>query len=130
MLIRTEHLKNGLTIEFHDHSNRYFGDYHRLHLEVRCRLPLAPALFAAAAEPQAKFEEARRLLGPEVVNLRTLERMGVAGGDVEATRRALIDDFLRATLPYLENPLYPSRVLVSELTKRRHARWPTAVRRD
>jgi hypothetical protein len=130
MLIHAEHLQNGLTVEFHDRSNRYFGDYHRLHLEVLCRLPLTPTLFAHEADPRGACEEARRLLGPEAVHRRTLERMGVAGGELEATRRALIDDFLRSTLPYLENPLYPSRMLASELTRRRHGGRTTALRHD
>jgi hypothetical protein len=36
---RTEHLANGITLTFFDCSNRYFGDYHRVYIEIHLSVP-------------------------------------------------------------------------------------------
>ena len=93
---RTEFLPNGLKVEFIDLSNRYFGDYHRVCLEVRIiALPVDGNADSAATGPQ---------------QIRRLERMGVAGVEVDTVRRQLADDFQRHAGPYLAHPDYPARL--------------------
>lgn len=122
--LRTEQLANGLTVEFHDHSNRYYGDYHRVRIEVRCRCPLAAGLFAGAADPEAELQSARSALGEEVVFTRVLEQMGVAGSDVEKTRQHLIDSFVQGTFPYMESPAFPARLVAREMEQKKKGRRP------
>lgn len=125
--IRTERLNNGLSVDFFDRSNRYFGDYHRLCIEVCCRVPLNLETFAGSADPAAELQKARALLGGEVVMVRRLEKMGVAGEAVARTREALIEGFIRSSLPYLETPVFPQRFIASELGRRRQGGrfpWP------
>lgn len=123
-MLRSVQLENGLIVEFHDRSNRYFGDYHRVCVEVRSRVPLTPALFVAAADPHGECERARAVLGAEAVYVRTLERMGVTGAEVEAARQGLIDHFIRSAVPYLEHPAYPARLVAAELERRCKGRRP------
>jgi len=53
-IIRADELANGVRVEFVDGSNRYFGDYHRLRIEVHCRVALTEQLFADATDPAAR----------------------------------------------------------------------------
>lgn len=123
-ILRSVRLENGLTIEFSDRSNRYFGDYHRVCVEVRCRVALGPEAFAGSADPAAEQQAARAVLGSEVAFSRTLEKMGVAGEAVEQTREALIDSFIRSALSYLSAPAFPGRFIAGELERRRQGRRP------
>jgi len=86
---RTEHLANGVVLEFVDLSNRYFGDYHRVCVEVRIRVPLPVNCFHS---------------------IKHLERMGVAGADVATVRDRLIDVYWRHAGPYLARPDFPARL--------------------
>jgi hypothetical protein len=123
-ILRSVRLENGLTIEFFDRSNRYFGDYHRLCVEARCRVPLRLEAFAEAADPAAELQAARAVLGSEVVFSRTLEKMGVAGEAVARSREALIESFLRGSLPYLDTPAFAKKFIAGELVRRRQGRRP------
>lgn len=127
-IIRTESLSNGVRVAFHDRSNRYFGDYHRVCVEVRCCLPLTPPLFAGAADPPAECRQARAVLGEEACHVRILERMGVAGDEVERVRQEIIDGFIRSTLPYLQSPNFPARLIAVELARHRQGRRPHLLR--
>ncbi len=111
-----------MTVEFFDRSNRYFGDYHRICIDVIVRLPLCPEYFAAFADPDSEWQRARVVLGDEAVFKRTLERMGVSGADVETTRQALMDEFSRTTFSYLQSPDFPARFVASELAKTKKVR--------
>ena len=110
---RTERLANGLDVAFVDFSNRYYGDYHRVCVEVR--------IAAQGADGSANAD----VTVPQQV--RHLERMGVAGADVEAVRRQLVDDFWRHAGPYLGHPDFPAR-LAAKVAKAGAAqpgrRWP------
>jgi hypothetical protein len=121
-LIRIEHLANGLTVEFHDRSNRYYGDYYRVCVEVRCRIPLSAAAFSEAADPVAEMQHARTVLGEEMLFAHTLEQMGVSGDDVEKNRQALIDSFVKSTFPYMQSPSFPARMMARELAQRKKRR--------
>lgn len=123
--IRKEHLSNGLTVEFFDGTNRYFGDYHRVFIEARYRIPLTADAFADSVDPAAALQGARAVLGEEVVFTRTLEKMGVSGDEVERTRHSLIDNFLRSALLYLQNPSFSRRFIAAELERRLKGRRPS-----
>lgn len=86
---RTEHLANGITLTFFDRSNRYFGDYHRVYIEIRLSVPLPTGPLATVSHR---------------------ERMAVPGAEVAAVRDQLADDFLRHTGRYLAQADYPARL--------------------
>lgn len=106
---RTIPLKNGLCLHIDDQTNRYFGDYHRVRLVVRCVVSVA----TVASRPDCELEAAQlqRLLGEEICYEKVLERMGVAGAAVEQTSEELLKQFLVASGDYLERDDFPLRLL-------------------
>ncbi|KIH76803.1 hypothetical protein SAMN05660860_00792 [Geoalkalibacter ferrihydriticus] len=112
-------LANRLIIEVRDLSRRYFGDYHKVVLEVSCRLPLEAALFAGEVDPTQALAAAQAVFGEEARSIVRLERMGVAGDTLEAVRGALWDSFTTTTLAYMQRPDYPVRML-RRLQAQRH----------
>lgn len=109
-------LANGLRLEFYDFSNRYFGDYHRVCIEVRTSFPLdAPVL--SAFDP-ALLNKARALFGATLTVTRTVERMGVAGALVDAVKAEVIAGLLYEAQNYLSRPDYPGRLLTAELGRK------------
>lgn len=116
-IIRTDELANGVRVEFVDQSNRYFGDYHRLRIEVRCRVAITESLFAEAADPHAEAGRVREMLGAEVLWVRHLERMGVAGSDLDAVRGDLIATFAASNFPYLQSREFPARLVERKLAE-------------
>jgi hypothetical protein len=127
--LRCKHLENGLVLEFHDQSNRYYGDFHKVRVEIRTRLLLQIELFSAEADPLAALQRARKLFGAELVESRFLERMGVAGAEVEEVREAMIDSFLQSGLGYLQRPDYPRLLLHKRLAGHRQGPFPRLVPR-
>lgn len=117
-------LENGLEVRFLDCSNRYYGDYWRVKVEVRCSLELHPGLFAGEADPQGACEAARRLLSERVEFSRSLEKMGVEGAALAAARSALVEGFIQSAFPYLRAASFPPRLVARELAQRRKKRSP------
>lgn len=115
-------LENGLVVEVRDLSLRYFGDYHRVVLEVRTRLPLKEELLGAAHDAANLLTAARTAWGDEACSHTRLERMGVAGGDVASVREELWGSFLANSLGYLRHPEYPARLLRRLLAQRKTTR--------
>lgn len=121
-ILHNEQFDNGLRLEFVEDSNRYFGDYYRLRIEVRCRIAIDAALFPEAADPAGEACRVRGLLGEELTWTRRLERMGVATAKLPVVRAELMDAFATSTYPYLCNPQFPARLLAGELEKRKQVR--------
>lgn len=107
---RTDHLDNGIAVAFFDLSNRYFGDYHRVRIEVRLHVPRP-----GREEP--------------LIKVHSLERMGVAGAEVGATRDSLAEDYLRNTGRYLGHSDYPARLIAATTAPRRRT-FPAGCRSD
>ena len=123
-IIQTENLPNGMKIEFIDCSNRYYGDYHRVRIEVRFIFPLTPAVFEQLADSEAERVNIRKVLGGKYVYTRVLEKMGVPGDALEETRRSLIDSFIGSTFSYMAQPSFPLRLIVRELARRSKVHHP------
>ncbi|MEA3466300.1 MAG: hypothetical protein U9R29_09915 [Thermodesulfobacteriota bacterium] len=99
----SEHLANGVQIDFVDKTNRYYGDYHRVCIDVELRFAVDNHAVAH------KFQ--------------TLERMGVSGDDVTVVQTKLIDSFRCGTMPYMERPVFPDKFMQS-LVKRKSILLP------
>jgi len=121
-LLRSLRLDNGLIIEFYDHSNRYFGDYHRVCVEACCRVPVTPEWFATSVDSDVEFRTAQAVLGHEAVFIKRLERMGVAGAAMAEAREDIIESFIRSSVAYLSSGAFPSRFIAAELRRRREGR--------
>jgi hypothetical protein len=114
-LVKQISLENGLSVCFYDHTQRYFGDYYRVKLEIVCEVPLLPNYFT---DRQA-HTEAIALLGLAATYRRRAERMGVFGKDLEGSLTGLVDGFAANALPYLASPDFPRQLVAGEIAKTR-----------
>ena len=124
-IIQTKNLSNGLKIEFFDRSNRYYGDYHRVCIEVRCVFSLTTAVLEQLSDLEVERVNIRKLLGEKYVYTRVLEKMGVPGDAVEDTRRSLIDSFAGSAFSYMAQPSFPLRLIARQLERRSKVHRPS-----
>lgn len=122
MKIRAQEFSNGLCLEFYDRTNRYFGDYNRVVIEVQIRCPVARSF----NPDDPVFKKAIDLLGETAVVTKTIERMGVATADVALVRDQMIDGFILHASAYLGRSDYPASLIRAELDKSRsvHRLYP------
>jgi hypothetical protein len=97
-LPESQHLPNGLKVNFTDATKRYYGDYYRVCIEVRCALP---------HEEHASWHLFKKL-----------ERMGVASADLDTVKQDLLDGFERLILPYIQRTDFPARFTEAKKKKR------------
>ena len=116
--IREERLANGLQVLFVDESNRYFGDYHRVCIQITLVYAL-DELPVANGDDEAFRDNAIASLGHELKVVKRLERMGVSGAAVEKARQSMVEAFMENASPYLNRPEYPRSLVDAELKKRR-----------
>jgi len=103
-------LGNGLSVRFYDFSNRYYGDFHRVCIEVKIDIPVQlDRLPAGLADGGAKLSSPQRFE-------RRLERMGVSGGELQAVKIKLVEDFLSASSVYLNRPDFGLQFIKRKLT--------------
>ncbi|MBW2187464.1 MAG: hypothetical protein JRG71_14035 [Deltaproteobacteria bacterium] len=94
----SEQLTNGVRIDFTDVTNRYYGDYHRVCIEVELR-------FASEEFAQGhKFQ--------------TLERMGVSSADVESVQEQVLNSFRQGTMRYMVSENFENKFLKSCKTRK------------
>ena len=108
---KTVRLENDLTVEFFDCSNRYFGDFHRVCIEVKVAIPLHSMRLS-----QDQARAAANLKSPLCFK-RRLERMGVAGAEVPAVTDLLVNSFLATCDSYLNTPDFAQRFLAKKLSE-------------
>ena len=111
--VRTLSLANGLTLQFHEAGNRYFGDFHRVVIVVEGIVDVESADLSA---------EQKHLIGtlPDPVLLyRELERMGVTTEKLDDTAHELIDSFIDSARSYLERQDIPGRLLEKRLSEKK-----------
>lgn len=111
-LLKTVKLSNGVTLVFRDRSNRYFGDFHRVYIEVKGEIPLDQSPPSEDLMPSVE-----KLSGPLCYE-KTLERMGVPTVELSRVKTALIADFLTSSRSYLEKPTFPCRFLQKKLAEK------------
>jgi len=89
-------LKNGIMIDFFDHSNRYYGDFHRVNIEAIASFPVD------AAQLPNDLQDIALECGNSTTYTASLEKMGVKTADVERVSGELIDNFVCTVGRYLE----------------------------
>lgn len=117
-VLSAERLENGVELSIADESNRYFGDFYRVHLVATIRVLLADALLERAFVEPAQRLKMRQVYGEFVEQRRVLSRMGVAGPDVAAVKQELIGDFLAATRRYMSGADFPVSFLRRKAAER------------
>jgi hypothetical protein len=112
-LIRELPLPNGLTVSFFDHTSRYFGDFHRVKMEIICNVPV----FAEYFEDRSAFDDAKALLSDEVVYKHCVEQMGVPSTEIERVLQRIMTNFIEHSLPYFESAQFPRKMVLAALNK-------------
>lgn len=106
-------LLNGLTVAFFNHTRQYFGDFHLVKMEIKCKIPVLSRYF----EDQEAWAEARSLLGEEIVYRRMEEQMGVPSIEIRAVLDRLMANFLENSLPYFSSAPFPEKMVLAEINK-------------
>ena len=97
-LPESQTLPNGLKLDFSDATKRYYGDYYRVCIEVKCALP---------HEEHAHWHLFKKL-----------ERMGVPSAEIDTAKQDLLHGFNRLILPYLQHADFPARFTEAKKKKR------------
>lgn len=106
-------LPNGLTVSFFDLTRRYFGDFYLVKMEIQCKVPVLPGYFVDRSD----FDEAKMLLGDQVVYERTEKQMGVPSTEIERVLQRLITNFMEHSLSYFAAARFPEKLVLAELHK-------------
>lgn len=114
-----EQLANGVELSITDETNRYFGDFYRVHLVAICRVVLSDDLLLRAFDDSADRQRLRQVYGEAVELRRILSRMGVAGPEVDSVRQALVEDFLVTARIYMADADFPLSLLRRKLNERK-----------
>jgi hypothetical protein len=87
-----------MKLDFSDTSACYYGDYHRVCIEVKCALP---------HEDYARWHLFKKL-----------ERMGVDSASLDSAKQELLDAFTGQIMPYLQREDFPQRFAEARKKKR------------
>jgi len=112
-IIRTCTLGGGVRAVISDHTRHYFGGYYHVRILVSADVPVSAGAFARESEHQ----DALRRLGIFVSFSRTLERMAVPEGEIDAVRQHLLASFDTNELPYLVRAGFAGSFIQSEYRK-------------
>ena len=92
--IKRVDLGNDLVLEFSDCSNRYFGDYHRILIEIDA------VVETAGGRVRLRYQ-------------RPLRKMGVCSAETVRETEVLIEQFLSITGPYMTQAGFTQKLLAS-----------------
>jgi hypothetical protein len=104
-------LANGLILEVHDESARYYADFWNLKVVIRGRVKVQAEYLNAIRPANPLEQEAKETLGAEVTYRRELTRIGVREVEKGKTIQKLLGSFEENTLPYLNHPSFPEKLV-------------------
>ena len=104
-------LANGLMLEVHDKSTQYYADFWNLNVVIRGTVEIKPQHLRAIRPANASEQEAKEALGREAVYCRELTRIGVREAEKGETIQRLLASFEENTLPYLNHPAFPEKLV-------------------
>jgi hypothetical protein len=110
-------LDNGLVLTVTDESSNYYADFWNLKIVIRAMVRVDPAYLRAINPSQPSELAAKEAIGEEVPYYRELTRIGVREREKEATLRQLLASFEENSLPYLNHPSFPERMVRSHWKK-------------
>jgi hypothetical protein len=118
-------MSNGLVLEVHDESTHYYADFWNLKMVIRGRVTVQSEYLKTISPANPLEQEAKEALGCEVAYHRELTRIGVREVEKGETIQKLLGSFEENTLPYLNHPSFPEKLVrhqwqkkVEELTEK------------
>ncbi len=109
-LANSVQLENGAVINFSNRSNRYYGDFHRVRIDVVVTFPLA------LTRLPDELREIAEGCGDHITYEHQLEQMGVKSAELENVAERLIENFLKTVRSYLEKDNFVEALLRQKLT--------------
>lgn len=104
-------LSNGLVLEVHDESAQYYADFWNLKVVIKGRVKVQSEYLKAIFPANPFEQEAKATLGSEVAYQRELTRIGVREVEKEKNIQKLLGSFEENTLPYLNHPSFPEKLV-------------------
>jgi hypothetical protein len=116
-LLKELSLDNGLMLEVTDESSNYYADFWNLKVVIKGKVQVVPDHLPAITPSNPSEQEAKEALGGEVAYHRELTRIGVREVEKEVTIQKLLGSFEENSLPYLQYPFFPERMVRSQWKK-------------
>ncbi|HEQ78983.1 MAG TPA: hypothetical protein ENN76_01805 [Euryarchaeota archaeon] len=104
-------LANGVVLEVHDESVWYYADFWNLKVVIMGTVKIKPQYLRAICPSNPSEQEAKEALGRETVYHRELTRIGVREAKKGETIQRLLGSFKENTLPYLNHPAFPEKLV-------------------
>jgi hypothetical protein len=111
-------LDNGLVLEVHDKSARYYADFGNLKVVIRGTVKVQSEYLRTICPLNPSEQKAKEALGGEAAYHRELTRIGVREAEKETTIQTLLNSFEENTLPYLRYPSFPEKLVRHQWQKR------------
>lgn len=121
-ILHEKQFDNGLELIFIDLTNRYYGDFYQVKIDVINRIQLTDTFLSRSGLTEREQAQARNRFGAVLESHKELKRMGVAGPDVKDVTSRMIQQFLDSSLPYLTDAKFPSQLLKKQLSDRPNLR--------
>jgi hypothetical protein len=117
-ILHRQTFDNGLELIFTDRSNRYYGDFHQIKINVQSTVHLTDSFLHASDLSEKEQLRAKNRFGDTFEAHQELKRMGVAGSDVDTVTSEMVQQFLDTALPYMSSAEFPIRLLRQRLLER------------
>jgi len=110
-LLKELPLDNGLMLEVRNESSNYYADFWNLKVVIRGKVRVASDHLQSIIPSNPSEQEAKQAVGSKVAYHRELTRIGVRNAEQEATIQKLLGSFEENSLPYLEHPSFPEKMV-------------------
>jgi len=89
-------LSSGIKVDFFDHSNRYYGDFHRIKITASAQIPFDIDSIPIDLQGLAKQYNS------SMTYAKDMEKMGVSSAKVSTVKLSLIDNFISTVGCYIQ----------------------------
>ena len=117
-ILHRQSLENGLELVFSDLSNRYYGDFYQIKIDVLSTVSLTDSFLQGSDLSEQEQLRVRNRFGNMLETHQELKRMGVAGPDVSRVTKELVQQFIDTSFPYMSTADFPLRLLRQRLLER------------
>ena len=119
-------LPNQLVVEVWDNSRVIGADTVKVAFAARIRVEVKEAYFPR----REQFELTRRIFGPEILFEHLGERTFVDIREKESVFREFREYFVKASVPYISRPHFPSKFVLSRYNEIKRNPWKYGLRPD
>lgn len=104
-------LSSRITVDFFDHSNRYYGDFHRVKITASTKIPFDIDSIPADLQPLAQKNNG------SISYTKDMEQMGVPSAKVDTVKESLISNFMVTVGSYLQKDNFATGLLRQKMVQ-------------